>query len=115
MFAKGKGGLQNGGSSKRRGHASSTRFRIRPWAVVAWVAAWQIASMLMSSALLLPGPADVLVRFFELAATSEFWMRVAFTLVRIAEGFARCSVCSVPPAPCASRAWASFSLLRWRL
>lgn len=88
MFAKGKGGLHNGGSSKRRGHASSTRFRIRPWAVVAWVAAWQIASMLMSSALLLPGPADVLVRFFELAATSEFWMRVAFTLVRIAEGFA---------------------------
>lgn len=87
MFAKGKGGLHNGGSSKRRGHASSTRFRIRPWAVVAWVAAWQIASMLMSSALLLPGPADVLVRFFELAATSEFWMRVAFTLVRIAEGF----------------------------
>lgn len=88
MFAKGKGGLHNDGSAKRRGHASSTRFRIRPWAVVAWVAAWQIASMLMSSALLLPGPADVLVRFFELAATSEFWMRVAFTLVRIAEGFA---------------------------
>lgn len=88
MFAKDKGDLQNDDSAKRRGHASSMRFRIRLWAVVAWFAAWQIASMLMSSALLLPGPADVLVRFFELAATSEFWMRVAFTLVRIAEGFA---------------------------
>lgn len=73
-------------SSKTRSDASS-RFRIRVWAVVLWIMLWQAAAMLMDSALLLPGPVDVLARFFALAGTAEFWGRVGFTLLRIVAGF----------------------------
>ncbi len=73
-------------SNKTRSDASS-RFRIRAWAVVLWIMLWQAAAMLMDSALLLPGPVDVLARFFALAGTAEFWGRVGFTLLRIVAGF----------------------------
>lgn len=92
----------NAASDKARG-SDSSRFRIRPWAVVLWIAVWQIASMLMDSSLLLPGPVEVLARFFELAATAEFWRRVAFTLLRIIAGFVIGAAVGVALAACAMR------------
>lgn len=77
---------ENAASDRARSGASS-RFRIRAWAVALWVVLWQVAAMLMDSALLLPGPVDVLARFFTLAGTAEFWRRVGFTLLRIVAGF----------------------------
>ena len=92
----------NAASDKARG-SDSSRFRIRPWAVVLWIAVWQIASMLMDSSLLLPGPVEVLARFFELAAAAEFWRRVAFTLLRIIAGFVIGAAVGVALAACAMR------------
>lgn len=77
-------------------------FRMRAWALVVWVALWQLASVLADSALLVPSPLEVLVCFHDLAFTPDFWSRVGFTLVRIAEGFAlgvaigsACSACAM--------------------
>lgn len=64
------------------------RFRIRAWAIAVWILLWQAASLLMGSSLLLPAPTEVVIRVVELASEAEFWRRVSFTLLRIAEGFA---------------------------
>ncbi len=81
------GGVRPRRTAPWREAASASRFRIRIWAVVVWLVAWQAAAMLMDSRLLLPAPVEVLARFFSLAATYGFWGRVAFTLLRILAGF----------------------------
>ena len=59
------------------------------WAGVAafWLLLWQIASMLMGSALLLPSPAATLGRLGQMMAGSELWLAVGGSLLRILIGF----------------------------
>ena len=59
---------------------------LAPWAVIAWLAIWQMASWALGSDLLLPGPLDVALRLAEDAATTTFWQRIAFTILRIGGG-----------------------------
>lgn len=57
-------------------------------AAVFWLLIWQLLSMLIGSALLLPSPAAVLRAFFGLVQTSEFYLSILHTLLRVAAGFA---------------------------
>ena len=66
--------------------------RIRPWAVLFWLGAWQALSMALRAAyphghLLLASPLDALLRLGELAVTADFWRTVAASSVRILGGF----------------------------
>ena len=60
---------------------------IRAWAVLFWLAVWQLVSTALSSELLLVSPVRVAARLLELAATAGFWGSVASSLLRIAGGF----------------------------
>ncbi len=75
---------------QRHDDAKQTRTSKRPrlalWAVLVWLIVWQVASWLLASELLLPGPLDVLVHFAELAVTVDFWQRVLFSALRILGG-----------------------------
>ena len=53
---------------------------LRLWAVLFWLAVWQIAAMALAAVyphgeLLLASPADVLLRLVQLAVTAAFWRR----------------------------------------
>lgn len=66
--------------------------RVTSWArraavLVAWLAIWQLASVLVGNSLLLAGPLDVAERLVALVPTAEFWRTVAFSLERVAGGF----------------------------
>ena len=57
---------------------------LRLWAVLFWLAAWQIAAMALAAVyphgeLLLASPADVLLRLGQLAVTAAFWRTVAWS------------------------------------
>lgn len=52
-----------------------------------WIALWQLASMRVQSALLLPGPWDTLATLLALAGTAAFWKTVAMTFLRISAGY----------------------------
>ena len=47
--------------------------RIRLWAVVFWLAVWQIASMAIHQDLFLVSPVRVVVRLGQLVAERDFW------------------------------------------
>ena len=61
--------------------------RIRLWAVIFWLAVWQIASMVLRQELFLVSPARVLLRLSQLALEPPFWASVASSLLRIGGGF----------------------------
>ena len=65
---------------------------LRLWAVLFWLAVWQLAAMALRVAyphgeLLLASPADVLLRLGQLAVTAAFWRTVAWSAIRIFGGF----------------------------
>ena len=65
---------------------------LRLWAVLFWLAVWQIAAMALAAVyphgeLLLASPADVLLRLVQLAVTAAFWWTVAWSAARIFGGF----------------------------
>ncbi len=88
-----------------------TSKRLAPWAVVAWVALWQVASMAWDSPLLLPGPLDVGTHLAALVPDPAFWRRVLFSLARIAAGFAAGAVAGGIGALAAARWCAAEDLL----
>lgn len=49
---------------------------------------WQVAAMALASPILLPSPIAVALRLVELLPDPAFWARIAFSLARIAGGFA---------------------------
>lgn len=53
---------------------------------VFWLVLWYIAALAVGNALILPNPAETLLRLFELAATSDFWIFTALSLLRIFAG-----------------------------
>ncbi len=61
--------------------------KIRPWAVVFWLAVWQIASMRLDQQLLLVSPLRVIARLAELSVTGTFWSAVGYSMARIVWGF----------------------------
>lgn len=61
--------------------------KLKAWAVCLWIIVWQVAAMIVGRDFLLASPADTLLRFFQLAATSAFWRSALFTLSRILAGF----------------------------
>lgn len=60
---------------------------VRLWAIAFWLLLWQAAAMLVGHDFLLASPVTVLLRFFELAFTGEFWASALFSLCRIFSGF----------------------------
>ena len=80
---------------------------LRLWAVLFWLAAWQIAAMALAAVyphgeLLLASPADVLLRLGQLAVTAAFWRTVAWSAVRIFGGFLLATVLAVALAALAA-------------
>ena len=62
--------------------------RILRWAAVLlfWLAVWQLAALRVGTQLLLPEPAAVLRRVWQLAASADFWETAAVSLLRISLG-----------------------------
>ena len=79
------------------------RHEIRLWAVLFWIAVWQLASMRLDSDILLVSPFRVLCRLGELALTAAFWRAACFTLSRVASGFFLAAASGVLLAAVASR------------
>ena len=82
-----------------------TDFRL--WAVLFWLAVWQIAAMALAAVyphgeLLLASPADVLLRLVQLAVTAAFWRTVAWSAIQIFGGFLLATVLAVALAALAS-------------
>lgn len=67
--------------------ASRNKPVIRLWAVAFWLLIWQAAAMIVGRDFLLASPLTVILRFFELAITGEFWASALFSLCRILSGF----------------------------
>lgn len=63
------------------------RSEIRLWAVLFWLAVWQVVSMWLDSAILLVSPVNVLCRLGQLIWTVPFWKAVLFSVSRITSGF----------------------------
>ena len=56
-------------------------------AAAVWLAVWQVAYMFVKQEILLPSPAQTVVRLWELAQMSDFWISAFMSLLRIVEGF----------------------------
>lgn len=80
----------------------------RLWAVLFWLAVWQLAAMAMAAAyrhggLLLASPLTALGRLLELAATGDFWASVGRSAASILGGFALSCVLGTACAALAAR------------
>ena len=60
---------------------------IRVWAVVVWLAVWQLTSMVLNNTIFLVSPVRVVLRLGELAVTGVFWSAIVFSFLRIVGGF----------------------------
>ena len=52
-----------------------------------WIALWWIVALCVDREVLVPTPARVAVRLWELVKTADFWEIVAFSILRITAGF----------------------------
>lgn len=68
-----------------------------------WLAAWQLGSMALGQRILLPSPAEALVRLGQLAVTGAFWGSVLRSSLRILGGFLLACCAAVPAAALAAR------------
>lgn len=64
-----------------------SRGTIRLWAVLVWLAVWQLGAMAIDQKIILVSPIEVLTRFLELLPMLEFWHTIAYSLLRITLGF----------------------------
>lgn len=76
---------------------------VRVWAVLVWLAAWQIGSMAFGQQLLLPSPVTALLRLSELGRTAAFWRAVGWSAARIFGGFFLACAAAVPLSAAAAR------------
>ena len=60
---------------------------IRAWAVLVWLALWQLGAMAIDQQIILVSPLRVLSRLWELIPTPDFWGSISYSLVRITAGF----------------------------
>jgi NitT/TauT family transport system permease protein len=77
--------------------------KMRPWAVVFWLAAWQLGSCALGQKLLLPSPVSVLASLAELLPTADFWRAVGGSALRIWGGFLLSCLAGTALAALASR------------
>ena len=73
---------------------------LRLWAVLLWLALWQLAAMALRRAyphgnLLLASPVSVLERLWQLACTAAFWETVSRSAARIFGGFLLSTILAV--------------------
>lgn len=73
------------------------------WAVLVWLAVWQLAAWQVAEPILLVSPAAALKRLFELAFEAAFWRAVGFSVGRILLGFALSAVLGAGLAAAAYR------------
>ena len=64
-----------------------SRGTIRLWAVLVWLAVWQLGAMAIDQKIILVSPIDVLARLVKLLPTMGFWQTIAYSLLRITLGF----------------------------
>lgn len=64
-----------------------SRGTVRFWAVLVWLAVWQLGAMTIDQKIILVSPLEVLTRLVELLPTLGFWQTIAYSLVRITLGF----------------------------
>ncbi len=55
--------------------------------ILFWAAVWQLTAVLVASQILLPTPLSVLRALLSLASKKEFYLSVAFTVLRISAGY----------------------------
>ena len=55
--------------------------KIRLWAVLVWLAVWQLVSMWIGQEILLVSPVTVVCTVVKLAATAEFWLSIASSMI----------------------------------
>lgn len=60
---------------------------IKVWAVLFWLAVWQVVSTMLGSDILLVSPVGVLLRLWQLLPTADFWRAVFVSSFRIFFGF----------------------------
>ena len=60
---------------------------IKIWAVLVWLALWEIAARIIGQEILLVSPFTVMWKLMEMTGQIDFWLSVLFTVVRIAGGF----------------------------
>lgn len=56
-------------------------------AVIAWIAIWEILSLVVDNEFMLASPIDSIAALFSLAQTSGFWVAILYSFLRIAIGF----------------------------
>lgn len=61
--------------------------KVRLWAVLFWLAVWELVARMIGQEILLVSPVAVVCRFLELAVTAGFWRSVAFSFSHIVCGF----------------------------
>lgn len=64
-----------------------SRGTVRFWAVLVWLAVWQLGAMAIDQKIILVSPLEVLARLVELLPMLGFWQTIAYSLVRITLGF----------------------------
>lgn len=73
-------------------HRLSTR---KIWIILFWIAAWQLASLLIHNDIIFVGPLDVIHSFFALLPTADFWLSLARSFGRISLGFLGAFFCGI--------------------
>lgn len=81
---------------------------IRLWAVIFWIAVWQLGSMALTAAyphgaLLLASPVSAIMRLLTLAQTAAFWQAVGRSVLHILGGFLLAALTGILLAALASR------------
>lgn len=76
-----------------------------------WLAVWQAAAQLISSELLLPGPADALLALGGLAKTGKFYMNIGWTAARCIMAMVLSFAAGIPAAVISYRSRTARSLL----
>ncbi|MDR1320620.1 MAG: ABC transporter permease subunit [Gracilibacteraceae bacterium] len=77
--------------------------RLRLWAVLLWLAVWEIGSRALGQSILLVSPFTVMARLSQLAGTGGFWQAVFFSCLRIIGGFLTAATLGVIAAALAAR------------
>ena len=67
--------------------STTPRNKIKLWAVLVWLLIWQAVSMWIGQEILLVSPVTVVFTLFQLAATAQFWLSIASSMLRIVGGF----------------------------
>ena len=76
---------------------------IRLWAVLFWLAVWQLGAMALDQELFLVSPLRVLGRLGELVVTGPFWRAVGMSSLRIMGGFLAATAAGVLLAALSAR------------